>query len=269
MRFDAYSATIRQSEIGYVAQSLASSLGGIVCKGKPMRRYPMTLQIDAGPRMAAWCGTDSQTGDVFVEGKGETAPVLAKSIRTYFPDHSCARADVCEDYDEPGAFGRLLDLVRRTKGQRVKGGYVALPDDEQDGKTWAAGTRGGVGYVRVYEAGKHPDRVHLAKPDWARIEGEFRPHYSRDKIAAAKMQPVDFWGLSAWTHTVGERLTQTQINRFEPEIRKYSHDKTTRYIALTFRRHFQEMLEDGLHLEATIREVWKEEDEARKQGRRR
>ena len=265
MRFDAYCATIREAEIGYVAQSLAASLGGIVCKGKPMRRYPMTLQIDAGPRMAAWVGSDSQTGHVFVEGKGETTPVLAKSIRTYFPEHSCARADVCEDYDETGAFDALRDLVRRTKGQRVKGGYVALPDDEQDGKTWAAGTRGGVGYVRVYEAGKHPDRVHLAKPDWARIEGEFRPQYARDKAAAAKMQPVEFWGLSAWTHTVGERLTGMQINRFEPEIRRYSHDKTTRYIALTFRRHLEEMLADGLHLEATIRDVWKEEDQYRQQ----
>jgi hypothetical protein len=144
----------------------------------------------------------------------------------------------------------------------VKGGYVALPDDEQDGRTWAAGVRGGVGYIRVYEAGKHPDRVHLNRPHWTRIEGEIRPHYARDKVAAAKMQPLQVWGLTSWTHRVGEALTQCEIERFEPEVRRYSHDKTTRYIANTFRRHLAEMMADGLDVGRTFQQVWDEEDAA-------
>lgn len=261
MRFDAYAATIREREFGYVAEAIALSIEGIVCKGKPMRRYAQTLNIDHGPRTAAWVGFDASSGAVYVEGKGDTSPALAKAIRVHFPEHSCARADVCDDYDEPGAFDSLQSVIRTNKGPRVKGGYVALPDDAADGRTWAAGVRGGVAYIRLYEAGKHPDRVHLNRPNWVRPEGEFRPHYARDKIVAAKMAPIEFWGLTAWSHRVGEALTQCPINRFEPEIRKYSHDRTTRYLANVFRRHWEEMLADGLHIERTLRAVWEEEDE--------
>lgn len=264
MKFDAYAASIRGHEFGYVAERVAAAVGGIISRGKPQRRYASTLSIDSGPRMAAWIGQDEATGLIYVEGKGETTPDLVRGIRVHFPDHSAPRIDVAEDYNDPGAFEALQSLIRKHKGDRVKGGYVALPDDVQDGKTWAAGTRGGVGYLRLYEAGKHPDRLHLNKPDWVRAEVEMRPHYARDKLAAAKMSPLDVWGLSSWTHKVGQALAQVPINRFEPEIRQYSHDKTTRYIALTFRRHFEEMFANGEHLEATIRDVWREEDEAKK-----
>ena len=167
MRFDAYTATIREAELSHVVHTLENLLEGIACKGRPMRRYATTVSIDVGNRSAAWVGLDSASGAVYVEGKGETSPDLARIIRTHFPDHSCPRADVCEDYDEPGAFEALQSVVRQHKGPRVKGGYVALPDELEDGRTWSAGVRGGVGYIRVYEAGKHPERVHLGRPHWA------------------------------------------------------------------------------------------------------
>lgn len=261
MRFDAYAATIREADLGAVAESLASSLNGIVSRGRPMRRYATTLNIDVGPRMAAWAGLDAASGAIYVEGKGETSPDLANAIRLCYPEHQVPRADVAQDYDDPGAFDSLLSLVRSVKGSRVKSGFVALPDDVQDGKTWAAGVRGGAGFVRVYEAGKHPDRVCMGRPDWTRIEGEFRPHYAKDKLAASKMQPLDFWGLTGWTHKVGEALCQIPINRFEPEIRRYSFDKTTRYIANTFRRHLEEMINNGEDITRTFKAVWEEEDE--------
>lgn len=264
MRFDAYAASINGHELPYVAECISASLNGIVSRGKPMRRYASTLSVDSGSRMAAWIGQDAATGSIYVEGKGETSPALAKAIRVYFPEHSVPRADVAEDYDDPTAFDALQRIVRDNKGQKVKGGYVALPDDVQDGKTWAAGVRGGVGYIRVYEAGKHPDRLHLARPHWVRAELECRPHYARDKLAAARMSPLEIWGMSAWTQRVGEALTQVPIPRFEPEVRRFSHDKTQRYVALTFRRMFEQMIEDGEHFEATIRHIWQEHDESKK-----
>lgn len=268
MKFDGYGATIRDKELPYVAHCLADSIGGIAAKGKPMRRYASTLSIDVGPRMAAWIGQDAASGAIYVEGKGETTPALVKAIRVHFPDHSAPRVDVAEDYNEPGAFQALQAIIRGAKGPKVKGGYVALPDDQEDGKTWAAGVRGGVGYIRLYEAGKHPDRLHLAKPDWVRAEAEMRPHYARDKAAAAKMQPIDVWGLTAWTHRVGQALTQCEIDRFEAEMRHYSYDKTTRYIALTFRRHLEEMKANGEDIDRTFQAVWQEEDEFKRAGNR-
>jgi hypothetical protein len=74
------------------------------------------------------------------------------------------------------------------------------------------------------------------------------------------MSPLEVWGMSAWTRAVGEAVTHVPIPRFEAEIRQYSHDKTTRYIANTFRRHFEEMLANGEHIERTLRSVWEEQD---------
>jgi hypothetical protein len=261
MRFDAYCASINGAKLANVADAIASGLDGIVAKGKPMRRYGQVLNIDCGPRMAAWVGFQEDTGQIYIEGKGETSPVLANTIRTHFPAHQVPRADVCDDVDEEGAFERLQAVIRANKGARVKAGYVALPDDIQDGRTWAVGSRGGVAYLRLYEAGKHPDRLAFNRPNWVRPELEVRPQYARDKAAAATMQPVDFWGFAGWSHTVGQAITQTSISRFEPVVRKYSGDKTTRYIAMTFRRHLEEMASSGEDIGRTFAQIWQEEDE--------
>ena len=112
MRFDAYAATIRDQKIDYVAHSLAECLEGIAARGKPMPRYGEVLNIDVGSRMAAWVGVNSDSGNIYVEGKGETTPGLAESLRVNFPDHTAPRIDVCEDFNEPGAFDALS--TRRT-----------------------------------------------------------------------------------------------------------------------------------------------------------
>lgn len=267
MKFDGYGATIRGDFTPrQVAGMLSDQLLGIVCKGKAIRRFGETLSIDVGNRMAAWVGQDSSSGHIYVEGKGETSPLLVEAIREQFPGHSAPRIDVCEDYSNPGAFELLQTVIRDNKGARVKGGYVALPDDVEDGRTWAAGVRGGVGYLRLYEAGKHPDRLHLAMPDWVRAELECRPHYAKDKAAAARMSPAEVWGMSSWTHAVGQALTHSHLPRYEPEVRGYSHDKTVMYLATKFRRCIETMIDDGLHLESTFRQIWEENDSLKRRG---
>ena len=263
MRFDAYAGTIRQVEFDYVAATIASSIGGIVCKGQAKRRYGEVLDIDLAGRQAAWVGFDRGNGTAYFEGKGETSPALVRAVRTHFPGHTVARADVCEDYDQEGVIDSLIGLVRLTKGPRVKGAYVRLPDDAEDGKTWAAGVRGSVSYVRAYEAGKMPERLQFGRPHWARIELEARPHTPAAKLAAATMAPVDFWGFSSWTQRVGELIAQIDVPRFVLESREYSHDKTTLYLARAFRRHWEEMLADfgdWTCIGREVQQVWEEDD---------
>lgn len=265
MNFDAYAGTIRDARLEDVAHVLEWSMKGIVNRGPRMRRYGETLAVDVGGRTAVWVGRDQASDAIYFEGKGETTPSLVRSLRKHFVGHTVSRGDVCEDYDAEGAHASLIGFVRRHKGPKVKGGYVALPDNPEDGSTWGAGARGGVSYVRVYEAGKHPDRLHLARPNWARLELESRPHYAKDKLAAASMSPTEFFGFSAWTHRLGEALCQIEIPRYEQPAREWNFDKTTTYLARTFKRHWEEMLSDfgdwqciGRELEA----VWKADEEA-------
>lgn len=261
MRFDAYAATIRGAKFNDVVEAITSSMDCIAAKGKPMRRFATVVQLDDGPRMAAWIGHIPESDQIYIEGKGETSPALAGAIRTHFPVHGVPRADVCDDVDEEGAFERLLGVIRATKGPKVHGGYVALPDDVQDGRTWAAGRRGGVAYLRLYEAGKHPDRLAFNRPNWVRPELEVRPQYARDKAAAATMSPMDFWGMTAWSTKVGAAITGMDINRFEPEIRKYNQSKTLRYVALTYRRMWEEMGRNGEDIGRSILQCIDDEDE--------
>lgn len=266
MRFDAYAGSIRDYEFDHVAQAIGQGLGGMLAKGSPRRRYSTVLDVHADGRQAAWIGQDQGNGLVYFEGKGETSPDLARVVRTHFEGHTVARADVCEDYDESGAFDRLVALTREHKGPKVEGQFVRLPDDPSKGKTWQAGVRGGVAMIRVYEAGLMADRAHYGRPNWARVELECRPHYAKDKRIAAKASPLDFWGFAAWTQRVGEVLAQVPVPRFEPQAHDSCFDKRTLYLARTFRRHWQEMLSDfgawdciGREIEA----IWAADDQAK------
>ena len=137
MRFDGYGATIRTDTPREVALCLADALATKPEKGPAIRRFGVTTGFNVGPKLAVWMGIDPDpdTDIVYIEAKGENTPRVVDAIRRQFPLHSAPRLDVCEDYDEPGAFERLQAIVRASKGAKVKGGYVALPDDVQDGRT--------------------------------------------------------------------------------------------------------------------------------------
>lgn len=265
MRFDAYAGTLRGVEIQVAAAAIAQGVGGQIKHGQARRRYGEVLDVEVGGRQAAWVGLDRGNGTAYFEGKGETTPDLVGVVRRQFPEHTAARLDVCEDFDEAGAFEQLVDLTRRHKGDRVQGAFIRLPDDPEQGRTWQAGVRGGVAMARVYEAGKMRDRLHYGRPNWVRFELEIRPHYAREKAAAAGMSPVEVCGLAAWTQRVAAVIARVPVPRFEPEARVTSRDRTTVYLARAFRRHWEEMLADHGDWVCVGREmaaVWDEDDQA-------
>lgn len=269
MRFDGLAGTIRADrEWGAwerVAQVLAHDLGGVITRGKAMRRYGQVLRVEHGGHCAVWVGHDPGNDTIYFEGKGESSPDLVASVRKRFPGHTVARADVCEDYDAEDAFERLQHLVRAQKGPRVKGAYVHLSDDTEDGRTWAAGARGGVSYVRLYEAGKMKERLHVGRPHWVRLELEARPHYAADKAAAAGMSPLELWGLSGWTQRVAEAFTQVEVPRYEADRAAPTHHRTKLYLARAFRRFWEECHADGQDwtcIGREFEEIWKADDDA-------
>jgi hypothetical protein len=270
VRFDALGASIREVEAGTVADVLRRDLGGLLVRSKPRRRYQDVLGLDVAGREAAWIGFDSGNGIVYVEGKGETTPELVASVRRNFPEHTAPRLDVCEDYNGPGAFEALQASIRaaalsgRGRGSVPDLGFTAFPDDPVKGRTWGNLKRGGVAYLRVYEAGKMPERAHWGA-DAVRVEGEFRPHSAAEKRAAASMSPLEVWGLSPWTRRVAESLTGVEVPRFEAPASVYTQSKTLLYLARTYRRFWTDQLADLGDWECIGREmaeVWRLDDEA-------
>lgn len=270
MRFDGYAGSITAEGLTVrdVSFLLANDLGARVVPGRSLRRFGEVLRVEVAGHCAVWVGRDTGNDSIYFEGKGDTSPDLVDAVRSRFAGmHGASRADVAVDYDAEGGFELVQERVRSAKGPRVRGGYVALPDDLEEGRTWAAGKRGGVSYLRLYEAGKMPERRMLGRPNWFRLELEARPHYAADKQAAASMSPVEFWGLSSWTRQVGQAVMGVDVPRYEVPIRQYDFDKTTVYLARTFRRHFQEMKSDLGDWECIGREfqaIWSADDEVQR-----
>jgi hypothetical protein len=268
MKFDGYAGNIAAEGLSVrdVSFLLAGDLGARVVPGRAVRRYGEVLRVESGGHCAVWVGRDSGNDLIYFEGKGDTSPDLVAAVRSRFGAmHTVSRADVAEDFDQEGGFEVVQSLVRASKGPRVHGGFVALPDDPEEGRTWAAGKRGGNAYLRLYEAGKMRERLAFGRPNWFRLELEGRPHYAADKRAAASMSPVEFWGLSSWTRQVGQAVLSVDIPRYEVPTRTYDFDKTTLYLARTFRRHFQQMKADHGDWECLGREfeaIWSADDQA-------
>jgi len=234
------------------------------------------IDIDVGGRQAAWVGMDPGNGLVYVEGKGETSPDLVASIRTHWPGHSCSRLDAAEDYKGEGSFERLQACIRAAALRPARGaapvlGYTAFPDDPVKGRTWGSMARGKgtVAYLRLYESGKIPERAHWGL-DAVRAELEVRPHSAAHKRLAARLSPVEVWGMAAWSHRVAEALTSVDVPRFLSPVSPYTQEKTTLYLARTYRKHWQEMLSDFGSWECIGREfgeVWRLDDESAKRRR--
>lgn len=262
MRFDAYAGSIKTDRpFEEVAHVFAHDLGAVIARGKALRRVGEVLRVEHGGHCAVWVGRDHGNDSIYFEAKGESTPEVVKSVRARF-EHGVSRVDVCEDYDEEEAFQRLRNIITAAKGPRVRGFFERLPDDPAEGATWAAGVRGSVAYLRLYEAGKMKERLHHRRPNWVRCEIEARPK-SRDKAAVASMSPLEVCGLSAWTHRVAEAVTTVEVPRYEAQREAPTFDKTTLYLARAFRRHWEEMLAHGETwpcIGRTFEDVWANDD---------
>jgi hypothetical protein len=266
MKFDAYCGNVRGLHAEQVAEVVAFSCKARVERARGRRRYSDVFEVNDGNLGVGWCGTDTALDAAYFEFKGAATPQAVESVRRHWPapQHTVSRMDACEDYDAPGVCERLVSIVDANVDPRVQSSIIA-PRNGDRGRTFYWGTRQSQAMVRVYEAGKLKDRLHFNRPNWVRAEAEMHPHKSLLKIAAAALSPVEAWGLAGWTTRVAEHLCQVDVPRFSVPQDPPRFDTTTLYLARTFRRHWEAMLEDYGDFECIgreLREVWRLDDEA-------
>lgn len=266
MRFDAYAGSIPGQSPEDVAALLSIDLAIRLERGKARGRFSDVLELADGHAPVAWVGLDRTMESAYFEGKGERTPDLVDAIRARWPArHRATRLDACLDAEAPGAFDELLSHVDSTRHPRVRSHRIT-PRDRDSGSTVTCGTRGGRSFVRLYEAGKMDDRRHLGRPDWARLELEYRPHKPGEKASASLLTPSEVWGCTEWTRRCLEAVTGSSVPLIEYEVEPPQHDRTTLYLARTFRKHFQRMHEDLGSGECVWREfeaIWRLDDEAK------
>jgi hypothetical protein len=265
MKFDAYAGNVTGSRPEEVAAMLAFGVQGRPERGRPRGRYGDVFEVKDGAESVGWVGHDSALDAAYFEFKGARTPDVVTSIRKHWPDaHTVSRMDSCEDYSAAGAFEQLVALLDRCKDPRVKSDEIR-PRDGDRGRTIYYGSPTSRVYVRCYEAGKMKERLHFNRPDWARAEAQVRPGKAIEKRVAAQCSALDAWGFGKWTQRAAEELSQVDVQRFVRTDPPPTYDRTTLYIARTFRRHLEEMRADfgawscvGSEFEA----IWALDDEA-------
>lgn len=271
VRFDAYAGNAWKASPEQVAEMISFGVRGRVMRGKPRGRYSDVWEVTNLPQDGSiWIGRDQDIEAAYFEIKGTVTPAAVATIRRHWGDsHSVSRLDSCEDYNAPGAYAQLVTVVDRACDPRVKSHAWQPRGDraEELGATTYWGSTQSRVMVRCYEAGKMKERLHFGTPDWARVEAQVRPGKAAEKRAAAGISALDAWGFSAWSQRAAEILAHVEVQRFAPESEAPQFDRTTLYLARTFRRHFETMLEDHGDWECVGRElaaVWLADEEAAK-----
>lgn len=147
---------------------------------------------------------------VFVFSTGGYADAFSRIVRTRFPEHYLVRADIAMDFDEPFSYLTLVEQgVKSAESVSVSTRYIGPPDSFRSndcavGRTLYLGSRSSVAMMRVYEKGKKdsPDR-----PDWVRVEMEFKPKSAEARLHYAQASPLEIISSMKLSRSFFEPLT--------------------------------------------------------------
>ena len=216
VRFDAYTATGHDIDVSAVLGWLFSDgWGQSLHQGAGFHTFKERIWVtdSAGDQIGAVQYGGARQGDrVMVEVKGEHTPRVVEALRSAC-EHRCTRADVCADFDAPGAYGRVLKFVVEVKkahklyGER-RGDWE---DHPEKGRTQYLGASSSPIKARLYEKGLQPEYAHLAMPNWVRLELQVRPQKDA-KAEYSKLAPIDVWGASKWTRELAAAVLLEHVD---------------------------------------------------------
>lgn len=218
VRFDYYTATA-QGLAPHVLQPLLFKPGDTMKEGRGHHGFGAQIWVedDSGSRVGSvhWGGKHGER--VMVECKGERTPGFVDAFRSLAPDHRCTRVDSCADWDEPGAFDRLLGPVIAAKKEH--GLYGQKQGDWEDypelGRTCKLGSSASPVQARLYEKGKQTEYRHLQRFSWVRLEVMVRPQKDA-KTEYAALSPVEVWGANKWTRQLAAELLLQHVDPHPP-----------------------------------------------------
>lgn len=241
VRFDWYQATVTAQ-----VQDLRSSLGELAEDGwERLSRVPhgygfgdVLNDADGALLRLWWGGTHDQP---HVVASGESAQRVAEHLREYFPAHRVTRADVCQDYAEPGAYDRLQELalgVARERG--IKVGTAGDHLLTLKGRTLYVGSPASHARLRVYDkaeelrakfAGQYA-KLEAIPDQLARFEVQVRPQTVEAKAAASKAEPVALIGSAAWLRELWRQVEGAELEPFQAGAAWRASDDARAYAAM-------------------------------------
>ena len=282
MRWDAYNCTIPERP-ETIVQGLRETFHGIVHtieEGRGRNSYAVstTLRDFLGTSIASVL-SGGRNPAPHVQCQGVYSADLAASVRTRWPMHTVSRADSAMDFDEPGLFDKLADrfgvfannknLKWDTRGEWGRPAELA---DPMSGRTFYVGARESLGFLRVYEKGKHimqevRDGDEIPSIHWVRVELEVKPQDREQKARLARLSPEAVWGVSHWTRAACRMVCGLAVERVmmwqpsEPDAYR-----ACRHMAAQYRQSIETVAQQEGGIEGFMKflqEAWEQQDRTR------
>lgn len=246
-RFDAYTATSSSASPEDFLDLLRFDSSCTFEKGKGHRFWGHSYQVYRDGHLfgsVQWGGQND--GLSMLEVKGEHTPGVVEALRASI-SHRCTRVDSCIDFDEPGAFERLLGIHKRVKSRYgLKGEkYGDWEDFPQDGRTFNLGSPTSVVQICLYEKGRQPEYRHLNRPNWVRDEARIRPKgAAREVYSQAWVTPSQVWGSSPTTRDIAAELLLESVQPLQAGTvyRLSQRDRALRHMCQQYGGHLSGLL---------------------------
>lgn len=243
-RFDAYTATTRVLTVNQ-AMSCIHFPDDAIKHGHGFKGFEHRISfIDNDKREVGSIQHGGMHGElVMLEVKGERTPQFVDRLRSV-AEHRCTRVDSCVDFEEPGAFDKLLSMCLQVKkDHRLKGSKAGDWDDfPEEGRTLYLGAQTSVARSRLYEKGKQPEYRHLNRPDYCRVELQVRPAKdAKDTYSLASAE--DVWGASKWTRQLAASMLEAKVSPLPAgSVRRDTvRDHALRFMCKQYGLHIQSL----------------------------
>jgi len=219
--FDYYQASVSASPERVIPALLEQYPHASVDHDRPTNGYERASVIHRGDIKLCriqWGGNTGQNTQI--RGTGENAPQCAEVIRLLWPEHRLQRADVAEDYSEPGVWETMsqygLYLAEQHSLKIDQRGDWNRNDVMGKGRTLYLGSRQSLAFLRVYEKGKEKavrSGGEITDPDHVRAEAEIKPQNKGQAYKLATYQPRDYWRCSPWLNQYSTILFREHMER--------------------------------------------------------
>lgn len=229
--FDYYQASVNASPEHVIPALLEQYPHASVDSEKATNGYERAFVVHRGDHKLCRIQWGGNTGEMTqVRGTGEDAPECARAIRLLWPEHRLQRADVAEDYSEPGVWETMTEYGLYLADQFAlkidQRGDWSRNDIMGKGRTLYVGSRQSLAFLRVYEKGKEKavrSGGEITDPDHVRAEAEIKPQNKVQGYALAKLEPKDYWRCSPWLNQYSTILFRQNMER----IRLWTVTKTS------------------------------------------
>jgi hypothetical protein len=219
--FDYYQASVNASPEHVIPALLEQYPFASVDIEKATNGYDRASVIHRGDNKLCRVQWGGNTGGMTqIRGTGENAPECAQAIRLLWPEHRLQRADVCEDYSEPGVWDTMTEYGLYLADQFAlkidQRGDWERNDKMGKGRTLYVGSRQSLAFLRVYEKGKEKavrSGGEITDPDHVRAEAEIKPQNKVQGYALATFDPRDYWRCSPWLNEYSTILFRANMER--------------------------------------------------------